>query len=78
MPTSFSVRELDLTQESPTYAVTNYTCELDDTVIKVRDTDNNIIWLQPHNFNPDGSVRAWSAESEGVTVFQEYNNHTPE
>jgi len=77
MATSFSVRELDLTSDSEEYIVTNYTCELDDTVIKVKDMDGNILWLQPHNFNPDGSIRVWGAESEGVSVFQENNNHTP-
>ena len=56
MATSFSVRELDLTSDSEEYIVTNYTCELDDTVIKVKDMDGNILWLQPHNFNPDGST----------------------
>ena len=78
MATSFSVRELDLISDSEEYIVTNYTCELDDTVIKVKDTDGNILWLQPHDFNPDGSIRVWGSESEGVSVFQENNNHTPE
>ena len=78
MPIAFSVRNLDPDQDTEQYIVTNYTCELDDTVIKVKDTDGNILWLQPHDFNPDGSIREWSAESEGVSVFQENNSHTPE
>jgi hypothetical protein len=78
MPTAFSVRSRDLEQDTEQYIITNYTCELDGNTIKVRDSDSNILWLQPHDFNLDGSIREWSAENEGVSAFQENNSHTPE
>ena len=78
MPIAFSVRNLDPDQDTEQYIVTNYTCDLDGTTIRVRDTDGNLLWLQPNHFEPSGVPRPWVDETEGVTVFQDNNGHTPE